>query len=248
MKILGCDYDGTLNYDGIDQAKLDAIQRWRDAGNKLGIVSGRGPTLMSAVEKEFHLALDFLVAFNGGIILDSNQKEIFRARCTSVHLTALVQDLLDWNCPFVHVNSDKYYLIQPEGATLREGGLFLKDVSLPNLLHQVSVELPDTQTAANIIPLIEAKYGEALTPLLNQRCIDIVPKGVGKAQGIYKIAEFYGVEWKDIITVGDNFNDIDMLKEFHSYAMENGVDEVKAIAERSTKSVTELIDKELKNK
>ena len=128
---------------------------------------------------------------------------------------------------------------------MRQGALLLKDVSLPPLIYQVSVELENAENAAKIVPLIAAKYGKWLTPLQNGRCIDIVPQGVGKAQGIYKIAEFYGAKWEDIITVGDNINDIDMLKEFNSYAMENGVDEVKRIAKNITKSVTELIKKEL---
>ena len=36
MKILGCDYDGTLNYGGIDEAKRAAIKKWQAQGNKLG--------------------------------------------------------------------------------------------------------------------------------------------------------------------------------------------------------------------
>ena len=41
MKILASDYDGTLNYNGFDSQKLDAIARWRAAGNLFGLVSGR---------------------------------------------------------------------------------------------------------------------------------------------------------------------------------------------------------------
>ena len=33
MKIIGSDYDGTLNYGGIDENKISAIKKWRDAGN-----------------------------------------------------------------------------------------------------------------------------------------------------------------------------------------------------------------------
>ena len=32
MKILGCDYDGTLNYGGIDEEKIAAIEKWRKHG------------------------------------------------------------------------------------------------------------------------------------------------------------------------------------------------------------------------
>jgi len=56
-----------------------------------------------------------------------------------------------------------------------------------------------------------------------------------------------GAEYDDVIAVGDNINDRDMIAEFRSYAMENGVDFIKEIADYITPSVTELILKELDN-
>ena len=41
-------------------------------------------------------------------------------------------------------------------------------------------------------------------------------------------------------------NDLDMLREFKSYAMENGVEEAKQAATYLTSDVTELIKKEMK--
>jgi len=38
-----------------------------------------------------------------------------------------------------------------------------------------------------------------------------------------------------------------MIAAFFSYAMENGVDCIKALADRTTPSVTALIDRELQN-
>lgn len=245
MKILGSDYDGTLNWGGFNQEKLDAIQRWRDAGNKLGVVSGRGPSMMATIQEEFGLSLDFFVAFNGAVILDCNQNEICKTSCTNVDLKELVQDLFDLGCEFAHVNSDKYYLIQRDKKDLHDGEYLLENVTLPPLLYQVSVVLENKERAAEVVIDIAKKYDKYLTPLLNERCIDIVAKGVNKAQGIRKIRDFYQAREDDIIVVGDNFNDIDMIKAFKSYAMENGVDEVKRIANHTTKSVTDLIKKEL---
>lgn len=245
MKILGCDYDGTLNWGGFDEAKLNAIQRWRNAGNKLGVVSGRGPAMMTTIQKEFGLSLDFFVAFNGAVILDSKQKEIRKIACTDVDLTKLVQDLFAWGCDFAHVNSDTYYLIQRDKTPLKEGACWLENLSLSPLLYQVSVVLENKERAAEIIVLIQENYGDFLTPLQNERCIDIVPKGVNKAEGMYQIMEFFHAKFEDILVVGDNLNDLDMIREFNSYAMENGIKEIKCIAKHITKSVTHLIEDEL---
>ena len=246
MKILGCDYDGTLNFGGIGQEKLKMIEKWRQAGHKLGVVSGRGPDLMAFVQKEFGLRLDFLAAFNGGIILNERQEILFEADCKEVDLAELVQDLFAWGCEFAHVNSDKYYLVQRSEENLKEGEYLLKNLTCPRLLYQVSVVLDGVDEAAKTVKRIAEKYGAFLTPLQNERCIDIVPKGVSKADGVRRIAEWYAAQEKDIIVVGDNFNDIDMLKTYKSYAMENGVAEVKKAALFTTKSVTDLIEKELR--
>ena len=75
--------------------------------------------------------------------------------------------------------------------------------------------------------------------------MDIVAKGVGKAYGLKKVQAQFNARWEDVITVGDNLNDVDMLQAFTSYAMENGVEVVKKIAAHTTKSVTDLIYREL---
>ena len=81
--------------------------------------------------------------------------------------------------------------------------------------------------------------------LQNGRCIDIVRHDMNKAKGLYLLMDITGAEYEDVIAVGDNINDEDMLREFRSYAMENGVPYIKEIANDITKGIAELIEKEL---
>ncbi len=57
--------------------------------------------------------------------------------------------------------------------------------------------------------------------------------------------EYYGCTHDDVIAVGDNINDFDMIREFYSYAMENGVEEIKKQADGIVSDVTEIFEKEL---
>ncbi len=82
-------------------------------------------------------------------------------------------------------------------------------------------------------------------PLQNGRCIDIVPVGMDKAQGIYSLLELVGGQYSDVIAVGDNINDKAMIAEFRSYAMENGVESIKALADYIITDITELIEREI---
>ena len=45
-----------------------------------------------------------------------------------------------------------------------------------------------------------------------------------------------------MITVGDNINDADMLREFRSYAMESGTEYAKSIAGRTVADVTDIFE------
>lgn len=68
-------------------------------------------------------------------------------------------------------------------------------------------------------------------------CIDILKHGVSKAKGLKELGEKLGIRPEEIVTVGDNINDLEML-EFAGMgvAMGNAVEEVKNRADYITKS------------
>ena len=92
---------------------------------------------------------------------------------------------------------------------------------------------------------VREKFGHIFNPMQNGWNVDIVRAGVNKATGLYRLMELVGAEYGDVITVGDNVNDWDMIKEFRSYAMESGVQAIRELATFVTPGVAELIDREL---
>ena len=251
MRILGSDYDGTLTY-GIGTHTFEAISAWRKAGNRFGIVSGRPASFREEVLKCYPaLELDFFVGFNGAVITDGQGNMIFEDRCTAVSALELTNRLLLWECPFVHVNSDAYYCVvaKVENApSWVDPRAVITPQTLPDIpyFHQISTQFPDNEAAAaEVTKRLCNLYGDVLNPLQNASCIDIPAKGINKTQGLLRVAEYFGVESKDLIAVGDNINDTDMIRDLYSYAMENGVDSIKSIANHITKSVADLIYAEL---
>ena len=79
-----------------------------------------------------------------------------------------------------------------------------------------------------------AKELNALFPHLdalpNWSCMDIVPRGRGKAVGVREIAEYFGVDYEHTFVVGDNYNDLPMIDVFRSYIVSSACDEVKTHA------------------
>ena len=247
MKILGSDIDGTLTVGGIEETKCAAIRAWRQAGNRFGPVSGRGPAYRTVLQKEYPLLeMDFFAAYNGAYIVDAEGKILHATECRRIPAVELTAALLDWGCPFVFVNGEGNYTVRKDGDPLREGEIYLSQLPAePSWFHQISVQLESPAEVAVVTEKLRWKYGDVVNPLPNNICIDIVDLSVNKAEGLRRVAELYGGRESDIIAVGDNLNDMDMLKAFRSYAMENGVPEVKAVAKATVKTVTELIYREL---
>jgi HAD superfamily hydrolase (TIGR01484 family) len=251
MKILGSDLDGTLSHGGIGEAKCAAIHAWREAGHKFGIISGRGGNYYPELRRNYPLLeFDFFAACNGGYIVDGDGRVIYEARCEDVSVPDFVADLSAWGCKFAHIIGEVYFcaIARQEDAPTwinPENIVLLDALSSVSYFNQISVQLPTVAESAAMVERIRESYGEWLTPLQNGTCIDIVPRGINKAVGLHKVRNHFGAQYEDTIAVGDNINDADMIREFHSYAMANGVDLIKELADDVVEDVTDLILKEM---
>ena len=245
MKIIASDYDGTLNHGGIDDKKRETIKKWREKGNKFGIVSGRMPDDLLKIYKKDELDLDFLLACNGAVILTTDGKIIKDDRIDGEILRPFLDFLFSLGADWATIHCKRSYVID-ENDNDRLPDEFTRK-TLPELkyFNQVSTILEDEEEALMVTNAIKEKYGDILNPLQNGRCIDIVSSRINKAKGLYDYLEIVGGKYEDMITVGDNINDTHMIKEFRSYAMANGVQSIKDIADYVTESVIELIEKEL---
>ena len=245
MKIIASDYDGTFNHNGIDDNKRNAVSMWRKAGNLFGIISGRGyPSLKDVVDRK-PFGYDFLICNNGAVIFDDKEKMIYENRCDGSYAKPLITDMFEWGCPMANIDKDIPVLVKPSNIEVEEGEYTLETLPGITYFNQISTYLDSTDEATAVVKKIESKYSGVLTPLQNGKCIDIVPQGVNKAQGIYSLLEIVGAEYDDVIAVGDNINDTHMIAEFRSYAMKNAVDSIKDLADYIVSDITEIFEKEI---
>ena len=236
MKILASDYDGTLNHNGFDSLKLDAIARWRAAGNLFGLVSGRSADALWELVDRDGFGFDFMIANNGAVVLDHNRHVLHAQRCDGRLVLPLLRAMFDLGCPSAYLTAEHTSVIQPSEIA-----------ALPSIpwFYQISTFLSAEQEALEISSRLRSRFGDHLNPLPNGTCIDCVPAGVNKAQGLYRLVESLGANAEDVITVGDQMNDADMLSAFRSYAMSNGAEAIRNLADEVIPGVPELIDREL---
>lgn len=245
MKIIASDYDGTLNHGGIDDKKREAIKKWREKGNKFGIVSGRMTWDLLKIYKKDKLELDFLLACNGAVIVTTEGEILKEDRIDGSLLMPLLNFTFSLGADWAAIQSDRGYIID-ENDNDRLPDEFTRK-TLPELkyFNQVSTNLETDEDALMVTNAIREKFGDKLNPLQNGSCIDIVSASMNKAKGLYNYLELVGGKYEDMITVGDNINDTHMIKEFRSYAMANGVQSIKDIADYETEGIVELIEKEI---
>ena len=107
-----------------------------------------------------------------------------------------------------------------------------------NNITKVMLNYKDKTDALEVFNLMKSKDIKAFL-FADGYSVEIVSSKVDKANAIKYIAKLENIT--DIYTIGDNYNDIEMIKNFKGYCMKNSVDEVKKYAIKET-SVGELIE------
>lgn len=247
MKIIGSDYDGTLNWGGIGDDKRAAIRRWQEAGNYFALVSGRHAANVRQLHLEQNFGCDYFVGSNGAVIMNAAGEVVHKDCCDMDYLVPLIEYLYELGCPVGLVHSANYFDVFPNEESITGDRLSYTIDAIPPIPYftQVSTFRPSFEEAAMVAAKVREKFGHIFNPMQNGWNVDIVRAGVNKATGLYRLMELAGAQYGDVITVGDNVNDWDMIKEFRSYAMESGVQAIRELATFVTTGVAELIDREL---
>lgn len=245
MKIIASDYDGTLNHGGIDDIKRDAIRQWRRAGNLFGIVSGRSADDLLEIPQRNNFEYDFLIASNGAVILGSSGQPEWESRCDGALALPLLEFIFSLGCTWASIHTETRLIIDLDDNERLEDEFTLGTLPEIRYFNQISTILPDESSAQKVTDAIRERFGKVLNPLQNGRCIDVVSADMNKAVGLYKFLEIIGAHSENLITVGDNINDMHMIAEFRSYAMENAVQSIKDTADCEIAGITELIFKEM---
>lgn len=228
-RLLSVDLDGTVVFDGrMGQRDLEALGRWRDAGNLLVLNTGRSLSALRQVLPEAETAtgglFDYAILYTGAVLTDSR----LRVLTAETLPDGVLEDLLA-------------RLEGQEGvsvfATTLEGDLLLHDslgsttlllsIFTPGTLEElagrrligVPVRLSDDALALRIVEYIERRWAGRATAFRNQDFVDIVPAGASKGAALLRLlgdlqaphGPFPG-QRIETISIGDSWNDIPMHK------------------------------------
>lgn len=250
MKVLASDYDGTLRTEEyVDEKDIEAIHTFRAAGNVFGLVTGRSMESIQVEIQTNNIEFDFIIANNGGVIYD---RDFHKLQCLYMDFHKAL-DIISYiksvDCA-AYVINDGYHRykfsvdkdqIDHKYANIPDQSEHEETVLDRGKIAQLVISLNDAMLAEEICQHINASFRGYAIAYVNINCVDIVPEGVSKAEGLYFIEQEMDLVHEDIYTIGDSFNDLPMIEEFHGCAVAHARTIIKEQAEAIYASVGECI-------
>ncbi|MDD6918031.1 MAG: HAD-IIB family hydrolase [Peptoniphilaceae bacterium] len=193
MKLIASDFDGTIFIDEkIKTEDIRAIRDFQDNGNLFGFVTGRTyHSLFVLIEGK--IDPDFVIANNGSHIFVKNGKEMTEILKYSLDQDKIMEVIDFYGRKYqTRIFTDEDRAVE-KIADLREGEEILS-------------------LAIYSDHILENPFQEDFSFHKSIGVIDVINSAVSKQTGIEFIKDFYRFD-KEIIAIGDDFNDITFLEQ-----------------------------------
>ncbi len=250
-KLIAMDMDGTLtnSQKEISEETKQALIKVEKLGVKLVLASGRPTPGLFKEAKE--LKMDqyggYLLSFNGANVKEyPSMKVIYNNVINKKYILPIINNakalnlgIMTYDENNIVIDNPKTYKVEYEQKITNMNIKEVDDLRTyvdyePNkFLLSVPKEYIKTQLEEFKLP-----FGDCLSIYTSAPFyIEVVSKGINKAEGLKSIVERLEISNKDIIAFGDEMNDLAMLQYAGwGVAMKNAVKPVKLIADEVTDS------------
>lgn len=261
-KILALDIDGTLvgsDHKILPQTR-EALIAAQKKGLKVVLASGRPTPGMMSLSIELKLAQygGFVLSYNGGRITKMQTGVVVHEQYLTPPEAHEIYDLAKAlnvniiaydNNDILTVDYDEYIQLESDinNMPLRNIDSFKQGV-VNNTIKTLTTGTPER--IAEVEKVYVEKFGTRFSICRSMPFfLEVMPKGINKAATLGKLLESLGLTAQELVACGDGFNDIEMVQFAGlGVAMDNAVDEVKAVANYVTRSnddngIVNVIDK-----
>jgi Cof subfamily protein (haloacid dehalogenase superfamily) len=254
-KMIAIDLDGTLlSPDGsITPRVVKAIERAVQSGLRICFATGRNYTECRTILQTVN-HYDTAVFVGGAVVMDTRQRVTIHKTLMGEQLAAEVAEYLESMDQVVlalqeHEASEVDYLITDERHLNEPTRLWLemnrkvrKVPSVARHSHRHTMRLSicaHPEDVAKLEVQLRNRFGERIlchalkVTAYDVEVLEVFDPAVNKWQGILKVAQKYGILPQQIVAVGDDVNDLPMIKNAAlGVAMGNAHSDVKTAAKR----------------
>lgn len=252
MKLLALDIDGTLITrahqltDVVRDALLDAQRKGQV---RVILASGRPTPALRELAEALQLA-DFggyLMPFNGGKIIEVATGRTLSAQLLDDDLIPQLHDLTQEFGVNIITYTDEYILSKLDGDPYAEEEVTLTGMPLrvaDDFVAQVKEPVAKCLAVGpleKLIPLeaaVKERLGDRVSAFRSSEIfLELVPKGVNKGSSLERLLPLLGKTPADLIAMGDNYNDVEMLRLAGTgVAMGNAPEDIQRIADFVTRT------------
>lgn len=251
VRLLCLDLDGTLldSKKEIPKKNKEAISYAVERGVKISLATGRSRQAILDIQKELQVKMD-AICLNGGLIL-CDDKIIHTSYMDIDDENKMIDIAKKYQTQIYMTNETGNMTVGKTSEGLKEqiqGGSLAGDYQFFDTYEEMRSQIQKTPIIKIAIQDYESENFEKIRTELQEietisversdtYFLDIISKKSGKGQGAKILAKYLGIPMSEVMCIGDNENDMDMLQVAGiSVAMGNADRKIKKIADDITKS------------
>ncbi|WP_289182771.1 Cof-type HAD-IIB family hydrolase [uncultured Dubosiella sp.] len=232
IKLVLVDLDGTLLDDQkrVSAYTLDVLRRLKKAGIQFGICTGRTPYAVEQLLKTWNMdeVTDVIIGFNGGQIFDlheQNSESIYEM--DGAYIDEILAFLADFSFnAFVFDHYTLHALRDDAHAqTIARRNLLtiVEDGLAPYRAKKINKLLTswDKDDLDRFLSTHTLRHPDYYMVRSTPTLLEFMDHRVSKGQGIQRLCERKGIHPAQILSFGDELNDLDMLENTVGVAMAN---------------------------
>lgn len=227
-KLLASDYDQTYYLNDSDIIRnIEETKRWIDKGNIFVIATGRSYQDLKNKKDKYNFIFDYAILNHGATIIDKNNNILWNKSISNKII------------PKIKNNIDKSNYISYFCCSTLESRV---DFNHSNLT-KIAVTFDNKEKALKKAEELNRLFKNDIKAFyVNKNSVEIISNKTSKEQAIQYLAKVNNIDKSEIYTIGDGYSDINMIKAFQGYGMEQSVEEVKINAKKVYNSVSLLIE------
>ena len=238
MKLFVTDYDGTLFVDEKQIKKTNKLlKKLKEQDYIIVIATGRSYPSIKNQTNTYNILYDYLCCADGSIIFDNNGNAI-KKYCMD---HAIIKPFKEY---YQKLNYEEIQFSYPEGYSnlLNDNGELLGiNICINTQNYTKEIENSFIELSKHYPNYSFLNYKHPINSFL---CVK--PKGISKSSSIGYLRDILNITNDNIYVIGDSYNDYEMIRDYHGYAINSFCDEVKEVAKKLYPNIDEYIKELLK--